>query len=215
MPLAIDPAWEYWEPDPEIMEVAFSQRLEGFDQIDDFRLAKQHTLGFRFGSGNPNRFYGKLARPKPERREVNQPLVSCPVCGTAFVTRRRRCCSKSCARRWYWRLRRKRPEQLTCAWCGRVFRPVGVEQVLCGRKCASAKGVHSQRVTAAFISGDVTSRADLGMLQRLYEAGEPMKQIASQLGISLPQCNRLRTKLGLQVRRPNANKPKGGLAYAT
>ena len=65
MPLDIDPAWEYWEPDPEIAEVlamapGASAKDRLFGDVPD--TPHKYATGMRFGCGNPNLFWDREVR---------------------------------------------------------------------------------------------------------------------------------------------------------
>ena len=80
MPESFDPAWEYFVPDPEIAWIfARSGAYERFEGIGDH-------IGLRFGKGNPDKFWGKLAPEKPiKKRWVKEKT---PQKKRVFLTKR-------------------------------------------------------------------------------------------------------------------------------
>lgn len=72
MPLYIDPAWEYFEPDPEVAEAVYGnhRKVSSLDLITTgFQDAGgiYNNQGLRFGSGNPDNFTFHLAPEKPQK----------------------------------------------------------------------------------------------------------------------------------------------------
>lgn len=138
MPLEIDEAWEYWEPDPEIDEL-LDHEVCGFDSIlgglHDSK--KSPSTGFRFGSGSPDRFVGG-GRPDdaPVIRE-GLPPVTC-VCGIIFQPKasRTRYCSRKCQPRYG--PPRVLPDA-TCPHCGVLFRRKWRGEKFCKRACADKR----------------------------------------------------------------------------
>ena len=159
MPEAFDPAWEYWEPDPEIAELLAEEsdcdadwRL--FPDPLERRLDRGAVLGLRFGSMRSMRAIDhpwlRLARPRyAEPCESGCQRVECQWCGREFLERRPqmgRCCSWRCGVLYRARQRRLRPDSATCRVCGNVFAPKRCEQVLCSRPCASQLGASKVRI---------------------------------------------------------------------
>jgi hypothetical protein len=205
----IDPAWEYWEPDPEIAEVLHhSQRLRLVDLMYDWRMQKHRAGGIRFGNGNPDGFGGKLApkRLKPER-ESPRPAI-CKGCGRLFQPDRfsRKHCSSAC----YKQPGRDRVlPDVTCEACGVVFRPREAGQRFCNKSCFG-----KSRPRLPPTSGPSVREIDTGLFTRLYLGGASRDEIMDRLGISEKSVKRWRARLNLPA-RPSGNhsrsKLRGGI----
>lgn len=135
-----DPAWEYYTPDPEIDYCVHSRggRSGSFDAVWDRRLAKVDNLGFRFGSGNPDRDPERF-RERRERR-IDQPTWNewreCERCRQWFRadSDHRRYCGNEC------RLARlhegnRRPRRSQLCRCGRFFEPKREGTIYCSPAC--------------------------------------------------------------------------------
>lgn len=146
----IDPAWEYWVPDPEVEEVLYPRPAPGFDGLGldrrDWRAA-----GFRFGSGNPNSFHGRYGRAAPPRPEAAPPVAArCPWCRGHYLRpaaqAHRRYCSRDC------QAAARRCPPRACGGCGAEFRPDRNSRDYCSRACVPRRGrprVVPDRVCAA------------------------------------------------------------------
>lgn len=199
MPELFDPAWEYFEPDPEIAEaLEVHQRFNLWDLVGDDRLAKYENLGMRFGIGNPDHCRFKLARPRPERLNLSRLVYhrNCRTCGTLFLPDResRWYCSQKC------RPHPGKPKSLpeyACARCGVRFQPRTACRKFCSPEC-------SQRS-----HGGPKSRIDLEVFREMYLSGKPMKEIATAFAVNVSQCQRARRKLGLKPRGPRGSERPG------
>ncbi len=130
MPEALDPAWEYWTPDPEIAEVMGIPVPSGFDGILTFSedsRGQNRPSGMRFGRGDPDSGKFFLA---PDRT-ASHPSRPCDHCREFFEPARSnsRYCSPSC--RGLDRLASPRP----CATCGTTFEPRFGRARYCSRHC--------------------------------------------------------------------------------
>lgn len=89
-----DPAWEYWQPDPDIIEAMDCERLGAFADLgleDEFGVRGRwqrgrDNYGFRFGRGNPNLIFIKFAPAKRGRAHESKPAprYECQQCGGGF-----------------------------------------------------------------------------------------------------------------------------------
>lgn len=138
MPVEIDERWEYWEPDPEIAEVLALSGAVCRRDIESLgiELRNGQTLtdvGFRRGSGDPDRITFRLAPERQRCRSERHEWRECVTCGVAFRADRsdRRYCSLAC--RPVGR-RRSLPDVL-CKQCQRTFRPWFAGQVFCSPEC--------------------------------------------------------------------------------
>ncbi len=158
MPEEFDPAWEYWEPNPEIAEVmARNGVAEGFDAVIDCRedgRGLRRADGIRFGRGNPDFARFHLAPECPTADRL-QPRV-CPACRFEFVPDRssRIYCSNRC----YVRRGRERelPDAHNCERCAAPFRPTRRGHWFCSLKC------HNDR-----------QRDDAAEMRRFYQSAPP------------------------------------------
>lgn len=145
MPLYIDPAWEYWQPDQEVAELLAESGAcvgGGFAAIADRRLGKAGGLGFRFGKGKPDFFCGRLApRKRAGEREALRHR-ECAACGDYFLPKRscRPYCSRKCSP--HVGAQRSLPD-VTCALCGIVFRRAEAGRKYCSLACVG-KSQHKQ-----------------------------------------------------------------------
>jgi predicted nucleic acid-binding Zn ribbon protein len=202
MPAAIDPAWEYWEPDPEVAEAMGAARLPGFAAlgIEDRRAERAGSLvGVRFGRGNPDACRFRLAPERPSCRAPSRcRRVPCPGCGAGFDQLRpdRAYCSRRCAAAVTTRARRVRPAAVACPGCGAAVRPLFVGHRYCSRACAGRRG------------GGV-GRIDYGRLAALFDAGAGMGAIAAAVGATPSACRKALKKLG-RAMRPPGRKTGGG-----
>lgn len=126
MPEVIDPAWEYWVPDPEIEEV-----MGGRSEVD--LLGDHHVPainGYQIARRHPNLVHTHLAPEKPTRPPARKrrPPQTCPRCGETFYppTRGQVYCSRACF------VTPARP----CETCKTVFTPKASNRGrFCSRKC--------------------------------------------------------------------------------
>ena len=199
MPFAIDPAWEYWTPDPEVSEAVDLgyARAEGFVSlgVEERRLVRDAGLsGFRFGFGDPN----GSPRLKLRRERIASPRTlepkECEQCRVLFQPRRstRRFCSRACK---LLAQRKRRPKQ-TCSKCQRAFRPRWTGQGACGVACAN--GLRNQ----------MRRRSDASLIRGMYLAGARLADIAAACCVSLPTVKRETRKLNPALRRASG-RPKG------
>lgn len=130
MPEELDPAWEYWTPDPEIDEVMRYTNVDIIATIIEFNGGKIRD-GIRFGKGNPNRPYGKIAR---EKISILESTERCTVCGDFFyrTANHQKYCSRQCKREsWYGRSYSAR----TCEACNKYYMPKYYKQRFCSTLC--------------------------------------------------------------------------------
>lgn len=109
MPLHIDEAWEYFEPNPEVAWIfGMSNGVSGYDLLrieQEIAESSGNSSGMRFGRGNPNWFVVRLAKEKIDRRLRHQPLIyhiSCKRCKDTFVpnSHAQRFCGVKCRSLW-------------------------------------------------------------------------------------------------------------------
>lgn len=140
-----DPAWEYYEPDPEVAWAVACERLSsfgGFGLRDDD--GSGDGIGFVFGCGDPNFYRTRVAPPRYERQTADVPPRACGSCG--FVFRPRESCGRYCSRECYGVARRsgqypvRRPPARVsdCRHCGATFRPRSRRSRYCSRACHGA-----------------------------------------------------------------------------
>jgi len=136
----LDPKWEYWTPDEEILELLNIETEKNFDSILNSRSSQEDFQGFRFGKGNPNRSKFRLAPEKSiPYKELKQKL--CQGCKELFKPKRNRdlFCSKECYNKNYnWKELNKRtlPDR-NCLFCHKLFRPIARIQVYCCMNCSN------------------------------------------------------------------------------
>lgn len=212
MPLSIDPAWEYWEPDPEIQEAMFAgARVRPFDLLADVREdLKFGAAGIRFGKGNPDRCRFRL-RPERDRAYCDDDLPyyrkgwlcarKCQGCQREFQPDRdsRRYCSVECVRS---KRESTKPLVRSCEECGREFLAKGKSRRYCGHRCAGIRGTPSSRL----------SEEDRRNLFEMWNRGDKLSDIASVMGISPAYCKKLRKKLGLAARKSGNHSRSRGRA---
>ncbi len=137
MPDYIDEAWEFYVADPEIAE-ALACDAPGFDAVLGglAHCQKSDGVGYRFGSGNPDRFTGG-GRPDDAPAIIDRRVLTpirCP-CGVLFQPKASRTvyCWRAC------QPRSGPPKTLpdaTCPACGVRFRRKCRTVKFCKRKCA-------------------------------------------------------------------------------
>ena len=227
MPVDFDPAWEYWEPDPEIAQVMYCCQSRGslLDDLWSDTRNDGYILGMRFGRGNPNKGGFHLARPR-SRKEL-----ACQTCGDLFVPRNpdHIYCSQECKR-------------VECEQCGELFAPRSKHSrfctLSCARKCMpfyhrgnpNAKGRPRYlldvtcancckvfRPVAAIVkycslscaSRDKARRGvylklrldvDVDEFSKMWMSGASRKDIQEHFGISEPSVKRLRKRFNLPSR---------------
>lgn len=132
----IDPAWEYWTPDPEIEELLGPPGWDPVGSILDHRMRDNagRVTGFRFG----RRPDGKTRVARGTDRVGGSrefPPVTCP-CGYVFrpVTPKNRFCSRACV------VYPTRLPVRDCLGCGSSYRPKYGRQVYCSRPCVPKPG---------------------------------------------------------------------------
>lgn len=139
MPEQFDEAWEYWVPDPEIVEVMESNvgHTGGFDLVttwEESPSGKNRVSGLRFGSGNPDHGYFRLGKERLSNnvgrpRELKDKV--CPNCRLLFRPRNSRAmyCSTFCFAEV-----RRLPDR-KCQWCGDRYTPNHSWQKYCDAVC--------------------------------------------------------------------------------
>lgn len=205
----LDPAWEYFLPDPEIVEAMGSKTVRGFMLLGLEEERGQDSIGFRFGRGNPNRCVFRFGREKVDKRlRPEMPEVECLVCGTSFKPRRAShvLCSVMCVRDMGRRSRRHAEqvmEQRKCGECGLLFTPKHVGQSLCSLKCVSRRGTRAKamlRVEMSVIGGTHA----VAEFSRRWLSGDRSSMLAEAFKVSLATVKRVRRKLRLPA-RPSGN----------
>lgn len=185
MPLHIDEKWEYWQPDEEIAELlGVNNEAEATVAslcIDWDAVSKKTSSGFRFGRGNPDNFFCRLAPDKWTRvREKTRKQL-------------RRTNIKE-----HWtgpgRGRRRVLEDRKCLACETVFRPREENHRICKQGCVG----HHQRQLAA-----KQKPKWFKLFKSLYLANMKMTDIAKQVGVSLPTLKRVKRKF--LPSRPSGN----------
>jgi hypothetical protein len=140
----IDPAWEYWMPDPDIAELIEESSGTKADQADElFR----HSVGIHFGNGNPNRGQRtRLAASKPVKDSPpERGPANCNGCHKVFMPKRSEqvyCCSACQPRagRPRTRIDGRLPQAKVCPECAGEFFPWRPQQVCCGKRCSAKRG---------------------------------------------------------------------------
>ncbi len=140
MPECFDPAWEYFEPDPEVAEL-FAEtgavRAEElvFGSDADNRPAARGSRAapaYQFNP-NPNAYRSRLAPPKQVkvRQKKSKVRAACATCEKPFYPERPRVthCSRACAGN------AKKTANKPCAWCRTLFLPRRPKQKFCGHAC--------------------------------------------------------------------------------
>ena len=137
MPEKLSEAWEYWEPNPEVAELfAMTGAISGFAVLGiELEDGYVENSGFRFGCGNPNSCFFRLApeRPTGEREPIKP--KSCEGCERSFVPRRpdRVYCSSEC----YHANSLHRLSPISCDFCGYVFHPRDRDSRFCSLGCVN------------------------------------------------------------------------------
>lgn len=142
MPEQFDPAWEYFEPDPEVAEV-FAPEGSGFGVlgIEGRRIERDGALlGFRFGVGNPDSGRFRLARERRVREYGSVcRVLTCPQCGDQFLQdrpHRGTYCSHRCANTASARKVERLGDGCPCCGAGVVAANKNREQkVFCSKAC--------------------------------------------------------------------------------
>lgn len=211
MPAYISEAWEYYVPDDEVEELlAQSRVLDSMEALADDRASfKGWNSGLRYGRGNPNTCYFKLAREKLSKRFLREstPLRECAKCGEQFTPdRKARKYCPGCAKTG-------RPKELPlsaqCKECSKEFPPTHTGHVYCGTACSAVAG---SRVASEKPKESKLDVAKLTAFSEMFRRGDPMGKMCEVLGVSLAALKRWRKALNLPP-RPSGNhsRPsKGG-----
>lgn len=139
MPIHIDESWEYYTPDPELLELS-EWKVRIVDQIRDYRAEDRGwNLGFSFGKGNPN--YSKTYLGKPKKKATykeEKKAITCPVCKKSFTPRDsfRKVCSIACRTKGNTLV-----TEVYCKGCNKNFLQKETKQVYCSPACG---GKHSR-----------------------------------------------------------------------
>lgn len=161
----IDPAWEYFTPDPEIDEIVHgpSRACSGFERMTEYEdnaaTGRREAAGVRFGRGNPNGGFFKLGPEKRDRKTVSFAGKKCPGCDMLFfpVSRWQVYCNRECYA--------NRPR-------ARKFRPRSDGSRL-REHCHKWKIIRRWR-----------RRPKLRRLRELWAAGAPVAAISIELNVS-------------------------------
>ncbi len=210
MPEWIDPAWEYWQPSEEMLELYEGNCGKGNpeDTLMDLwnRVVKKRAnLGFRISKFDKNldKPYLKLARERPRAPEKPElPPVECKTCKIIFKPDRegRSYCSRSCTPH---RGSQRRLEDKTCPICQRIFRPREAVRVFCSPACVAKSQIGRKNPS-------VKEKELIQDFARRFTRGDSMAHIISQLGISLATAKRWRRKLKLPARPAGKYSRKRG-----
>jgi hypothetical protein len=170
MPTELDPAWEYWTPDPEIAEAMGNETADGFDGLPvtrtDRRAGRVEVPGFRFGRGRTVDYFPfRFGRAKPDRAS-GLPSRWCVHCRGLFEPRKRaqRYCSRDC------RYTAGAVAPVTCGTCFGVFKPSGRGRRFCSPRCCWAAKT------------GVPLRLDWDRIAALYQAGARVTDAAAAVG---------------------------------
>ncbi len=195
MPLYIDPAWEYFVPSKEMLEVQ-EEDSRDFDSIFDLRShCRGENPGFSFERRRPNSCVFRFGKAKTGDTRILE-RKECPVCGWSFQPKRRarKTCSRGCARFLDWRGRpcgEALPERTTCRSCLRKFEPHWNDQTTCSRGCAGKLGGPKVRI-------------DDNRFRILWLQGVSREGIAQELGMTINGVKKARIRLKLPA-RPSGN----------
>jgi transposase-like protein len=173
MGVEFDPAWEYWEPDPEVSEAMGGGRAAGLDGLprgECPRTGRPTLDGFRVGRGDPDRPpHLRLAPPRCERPD-RLPLRRCKGCPRLFTPDHagRVYCCREC------RGDAVRLPARPCRRCGREFRPCNRTRRYCSASCSSA--------AASAARSGVPVRVDWRRVAALFSAGAKVTAVARAVG---------------------------------
>jgi transposase-like protein len=207
----LDPNWEYYTPDPEILEVMGdgNESVSNYDRVVDDRLYKNGCQGIRFGSGDPNRVILKEAKEKVIENRLLERKI-CKQCGYSFQPKRgtrvycsRECKSKSQVKHTNSRIgsgKRKvwgeSSKCKICKVCNKSYEPTSYIQKVCSNLCATKSR------TAKFNSINSIGISNIETLKGMYDNGTKVKEIAALLGITVNTVKVWRRKLGISPRGP-------------
>lgn len=95
--------------------------------------------------------------------------LTCPRCQTQFTrqkaeAKRAKWCSPTCASLSIWDQSGRRLQEIPCAECGKVFKPVSRKSTMCSQACAAKR-------QSKFLRGEANGRYVHGDHQRPYPAG--------------------------------------------
>jgi len=163
-----DPAWEYWQPDPDIAEAMGCERLGTFADLgleeEEQRGVwhKRENVGFRFGRGNPDWFFVKFAPAKRERvyETKPKPRYECQQCGAGFDgSRGRRVYCRECVPD------RGKPliGARTCRGCSAEFYPIQRRYAkFCSPRCGGASVAKAYHAAGCPVCGAEVVRSGKG-----------------------------------------------------
>lgn len=189
MPDDINEDWEYWEPDPEIMEATggYTDRSMG-SLIQRTKDGTQDGLaGFRIG--NPNRNCTHVAAEKPPAVRGRPKTLAdrvCPACEKAYSPKRETqtyCCAECAARGMSRALMRPRLN-ITCPVCGTDFITRDARRQYCSRECRDKK----------------CRKYDADLFAWMWQEGFTTQQIATRFNLSEFRVRQLRQKMDLPPR---------------
>lgn len=157
MPDVIDERWEFWTPDPEIVEAMAGERSVGFGGLPRSvcsATGRFCAAGFRFGKGSPDSDPLRVAPAKWQRPD-RLPLRRCRDCTRYFTPTNRSqvYCSRSCFTDGV------SLDPMPCKRCGVVFKPCNAKRVYCSVSCHAAsrfglpKRLRWDAIAAAYQSG--------------------------------------------------------------
>lgn len=208
MPIEFDPAWEYWEPDPEIA-YAMSVPITNRDLVSEFYADVRRdgfTCGMRFGRGNPDYCQTHLAPDRTKIRERSRWTENkyCVQCKQSFTPKYRKqiYCRKKCSILGIPRdgSIRKLPD-MVCKQCKKVFRPVTAIRKFCSKACVHAcNGVPT--------NGNRPSDIDPDKFAKMFLSDASIAEMAKVFNVSTVTVKKWRRRLKLPARkngRPKAN----------
>lgn len=195
--LALDPAWEYYAPDPEVEEAVYGRRARGLDVLyDPESVYGSANWGFRLGQGNPNS--GACFRLRRERRPrpADPEPKRCPKCARLFVPARK--CRVFCSRACRGGAPKRLPPSAKCKACAVSFTPRWEGHEFCSRACASRATAPARRTDPP---------ADFA---GAYASGASMREMSRMFGVQKCQLQRWRRRLGLPARPTGRPAREGG-----
>lgn len=205
MPAHIDPAWEYWEPDPEIAFAMHNGEVTGLDLIPKADLPSGRAVldGFRRGT-DPRKDATRLGPERPSRPD-RLPLRRCLSCPMRFTPKDRehRYCSRACVPPSG---PGRRLADRRCDHCGAEYRPTYDGQRACGRACAgrlSGLTRTGRKIGPSPLRGRPNPNAgmrpvlDWGRFAELHADGLSARQIAGRCGVSRATVRNALRRLGV------------------
>lgn len=200
MPEQFDPAWEYWAPDPEIVEamaVPKPSRFDGLAQTDEYLRIDQ--LGFRLGRAQPDHYMPAQAPywEEPWEDVAVDPawrLRECRVCAEPFrvLSKGQFYCGRSCGATKSPQCQRTLPDAVCLnPLCKRTFRVRNDGQKYC---CTACRTPPNQKLPPE-------------RFMKLVLAGHSYAEIAREYGVDRSACCKMANRLGLPKRSAEHAQP--------